>query len=127
MDDAEFVVKVPKGLKHVGVLLEPTTVVEKGINQAYEIRRRLKVWRPRKAAVMGAGTIGLLATLVLRLKGLDVTTFGRTPKPYLNSNLIEELGARHVSTQDTPVLRRPIDLAPSISFSRGPETRAETR
>src|SRR5262250_2047054 len=70
VDDVEFIVKVPKGLKHVGVLLEPTTVVEKGIHQAYEIQRRLKVWRPRKAAVMGAGTIGLLATLVLRLKGL---------------------------------------------------------
>src|SRR6266516_6150962 len=70
VDDAEFVVKVPKGLKHVGVLLEPTTVVEKGIHQAYEIQRRRKGWRPRKDAVMGAGTIGLLATLVLRLKGL---------------------------------------------------------
>src|SRR5215468_6344167 len=103
VDDAEFIVKIPKGLKNVGVLLEPTTVVEKGIYQAYEIQRRLKVWKPRKAAVMGAGTIGLLATLVLRLKGLAVTTFGRTPKPYLNSDLIEELGARYVSTKDIPV------------------------
>src|SRR6476646_8591441 len=104
VDDAEFIVKVPQGLKEVGVLLEPTTVVEKGIHQAYEIQRRLKVWRPRKAAVMGAGTIGLLATLVLRLKGLDVTTFGRTPKPYLNSDLIEELGARYISTKDVSVI-----------------------
>ena len=103
VDDAEYIVKVPKGLKHVGVLLEPTTVVEKGIYQAYEIQRRLKVWRPTKAAVMGAGTIGLLATLVLRLRGLDVTTFGRTPAPYLNSNLIGELGARYVSTKETSV------------------------
>jgi threonine dehydrogenase-like Zn-dependent dehydrogenase len=43
VDDVEFIVKVPKGLKHVGVLLEPTSVVEKGIYQAYEIQRRLKV------------------------------------------------------------------------------------
>src|SRR5882724_2419538 len=104
VDDIEFIVKVPQGLKHVGVLLEPTTVVDKGIHQAYEIQRRLKVWRPRKAAVMGAGTIGLLATLVLRLKGLDVTTFGRTPKPYLNSDLIEELGARYISTKDVSLI-----------------------
>jgi len=97
-------VKVPQGLKGVGVLLEPTTVVEKGIHQAYEIQRRLKVWRPRKAAVMGAGTIGLLATMVLRLKGLDVTTFARTTKPYLNADLIEELGARYVSTKETSIL-----------------------
>lgn len=103
VDDAEFIVKVPEGLKHVGVLLEPTTVVEKGIHQAYEIQRRLKVWKPRKAAVMGAGTIGLLATLVLRLRGLEVTTFGRTTKPYLNAGLIEELGARYVSTNDSSI------------------------
>jgi threonine dehydrogenase-like Zn-dependent dehydrogenase len=54
--------------------------------------------------VMGAGTIGLLATMVLRLKGLDVTTFARTTKPYLNADLIEELGARYVSTKETSIL-----------------------
>src|ERR1700751_946942 len=93
VDDAEFIVKIPQGLREVGVLLEPTTVVEKGIAQAHEIQRRLRVWKPRRAAVMGAGTIGLLATLALRLKGLQVTTFGKTPKPYLNSELIDALGA----------------------------------
>jgi glucose 1-dehydrogenase len=103
VDDAEFVVKIPRGLKDVGVLLEPMTVVEKGIVQAFEIQRRLRVWKPRKAAVLGAGTIGLLATLVFRLKGMEVVTFGRTAKPYLNSDLIEELGAKYVSTADVPV------------------------
>src|SRR5207237_5132937 len=53
---------------------------------------------------MGAGTIGLLATMVLRLRGLDVTTFGRTAKPYLNADLIEKLGARYISTKDTSIL-----------------------
>ncbi len=104
VDDAEFIVKIPRGLKEVGVLLEPTTVVEKGIAQAYEIQRRLRVWRPRRAAVMGAGTIGLLATLVLRLRGLQVTTFGLNPKPYLNSDLIEAIGATYQSTKDMSIL-----------------------
>jgi threonine dehydrogenase-like Zn-dependent dehydrogenase len=104
VDDPEYIVKVPPGLKDVAVLLEPTTVVEKGIAQAYEIQRRLRVWRPRKAAVMGAGTIGLLAALVLRLRGLDVTVFGRTAAPYLNSDLIQELGARYESTVTSPIL-----------------------
>ena len=103
VDDPEYIVKVPDGLKDVGVLLEPLTVVEKGITQAYEIQRRLRVWQPRKAAVMGAGTVGLLATLVLRLRGLEVTTFGLRPKPYLNSDLIEALGARYETTTDVPV------------------------
>lgn len=104
VDDAEFIVKIPQGLKQVGVLLEPMTVVEKGITQAYEIQRRLRVWRPRRAAVMGAGTIGLLATLVLRLRGLEVMTFGLTQKPYLNSELIEAIGATYESTANVPVL-----------------------
>lgn len=103
VEDAEFVVKIPRGLKNVGVLLEPMTVVQKGITQAYEIQRRLRVWRPRRAAVLGAGTIGLLATLVLRLKGIEVVTFGRSPRPYLNSDLIEELGAQYISTADIVV------------------------
>jgi threonine dehydrogenase-like Zn-dependent dehydrogenase len=103
VDDPEYIVKVPDGLKDVGVLLEPLTVVEKGVTQAYEIQRRLRVWRPKKAAVMGAGTVGLLATLALRLRGLEVTTFGLTPKPYLNSDLIEALGARYESTKAVPV------------------------
>ena len=104
VDDAEFIVKIPQGLKEVGVLLEPTTVVEKGIAQAYEIQRRLRVWRPRRVAVMGAGTIGLLATLVLRLKGLQVTTFGKTAKPYLNSELIEAIGATYQSTEELSII-----------------------
>src|SRR5215831_7627073 len=104
VDDADFVVKIPKGLKDVAVLLEPLTVAEKGIAQAWEIQRRLRVWKPRRAAVMGAGTIGLLATLVLRLKGLSVTTFGLTPRPYLNSDLVEAVGARYLSTKETPLL-----------------------
>jgi threonine dehydrogenase-like Zn-dependent dehydrogenase len=103
VDDAEFIVKVPKGLREVGVLLEPLTVVEKGITQAYEIQRRLRVWRPRRAAVMGAGTIGLLAALVLRLRGLDVTVFGQRQAPYHNSELLGQIEARYLSTKTTPV------------------------
>jgi threonine dehydrogenase-like Zn-dependent dehydrogenase len=63
----------------------------------------LKVWKPRRAAVMGAGTLGLLASLVLRLRGLDVTTFGRTPQPYRNADLLEAIGARYVNTAERSI------------------------
>jgi threonine dehydrogenase-like Zn-dependent dehydrogenase len=53
---------------------------------------------------MGAGTIGLLATMVARLRGLDVTTVARTTRPYLNADLVEELGARYISTKETSLL-----------------------
>jgi len=100
-DDPEYIVKVPQGLKHVGVLLEPTSVIEKGILQAYEAQRRLKIWRPKRAAVMGAGTVGLLAALSLRMRGLEVTSFGRKTAPYRNADLLAEIGARYVSTTET--------------------------
>ena len=45
----------------------------------------------------------MLATLVLKLRGIDVVTFGKTPKPYLNSDLVEDLGATYISTDDTSV------------------------
>lgn len=100
LDDPEYIVRVPAGLKEVGVLMEPTSVAEKAIAQAYEIQRRLRVWRPQRAAVLGAGTLGLLTTLFLRLRGLDVVTIGLTPAPYRNSTMVEALGARYVSTKE---------------------------
>jgi threonine dehydrogenase-like Zn-dependent dehydrogenase len=101
VDDPEYIVKVPADLKHIGVLLEPISIIEKGIEQAYEIQRRLKVWQPRRAAVMGAGPIGQLATLGLRLRGVDTSVFARSPRAdNPKADLVEEIGARYVSTKD---------------------------
>ena len=104
VEQPRMLIRIPAGLRHVGVLLEPTSVVQKALAVAWETQRRLKVWQPKRAAVLGAGTIGLLATLGLRLRGLEVVTFGLNPPPYLNSDLVEALGARYVSTQQTSVL-----------------------
>jgi threonine dehydrogenase-like Zn-dependent dehydrogenase len=104
VDSPEYIVKVPQGLKETGVLLEPTSVIEKGIAQAFEIRRRLRIWRPRRAAVLGAGTIGILATVALRIRGLEVCAFARTKPPYLNADLITAIGGCYHSTQSTTLL-----------------------
>jgi threonine dehydrogenase-like Zn-dependent dehydrogenase len=101
VEEPRYLIKIPPALRDVAVLLEPTSVGEKGIIQAYEIQRRLKVWQPNRAAVLGAGTIGLLATMALRNRGLQVTTFGLDEPPYLNSELVEALGAIYVSTKQT--------------------------
>jgi threonine dehydrogenase-like Zn-dependent dehydrogenase len=100
VEDYEYVVPLPDTLAEVGVLLEPMTVAQKGIFQAYEIQRRLRVWEPRRAAVLGSGTIGLLAALALRLRGVEVTVFSKQRAPYLNSDLVEDLGATYVSSDD---------------------------
>jgi len=103
VDEPEYLVRVPPGLASVGVLMEPLSIIEKGIVQAFEIQRRLRLWRPRRAAVMGAGAIGLLAALALRLRGLDVALFARTPPPCLKKDLSEMIGARYVSTEKTTI------------------------
>ncbi len=101
VEDQEFLVKVPVELRSVGVLLEPMSIIEKGIIQAYEIQRRLKVWRPSRAAVIGAGPLGILAALGLVLRGVDVTVFARSEPPTHNSTLLAEIGAKYVSTRQT--------------------------
>jgi threonine dehydrogenase-like Zn-dependent dehydrogenase len=105
VDDEEYMVKVPPILKEVGVLLEPMSIVEKGIEQAYEIQRRLGIWWPARAAVIGAGSLGLLATLALRLRGLEVTALARTDPPTLGSELVEAVGARYISTNELPLVQ----------------------
>jgi threonine dehydrogenase-like Zn-dependent dehydrogenase len=111
-EEAQYIVPLPEGLKETGVLLEPLTISEKAINQALEIQRRLKVWTPRRAAVLGSGTVGLLATLALRVRGVEVTCLSLREAPYLNSDLIEELGARYVSTKKTSVAKAAEQFGP---------------
>src|SRR5438034_1439487 len=115
VEDASYVFPTAETLREVGVLLEPTTVAEKGINHAYEIQRRLKVWEPRRALILGSGTIGLLMAMAARLRGLELTVASLPQPPYRNSELVEQLGGVYVSTQDKSLAelseeRGPFDL-----------------
>jgi len=115
VEDFQYVFPLPQSLAEVGVLLEPTTVAEKGVNHAYEIQRRLKVWEPRGACVLGSGTVGLLTALVARLRGLELTVYSLPQKPYRNADLVEQLGGVYVSSQERTLAevgeeRGPFDL-----------------
>jgi threonine dehydrogenase-like Zn-dependent dehydrogenase len=110
VDDAEFIVKVPSKLKHLGVLSEPASVCAKAIEQAYLAQQRLQVWQPLRAFVLGAGQIGLLATMMLRLRGLEVHTLARGPAPNRKSEIVEAYGGHYVSTQLTSMA----ELAQSV-------------
>src|SRR5262249_46389238 len=112
VEDSDFVFPLPETLREVGVLLEPTTVAEKGINHAYEIQRRLKVSGPRKALILGSGTIGLLMALAARLRGLELTVASLPVPPSRNSALVEQLDGQYFSTQRKSIAE--------ISAARGP-------
>lgn len=101
VDDAAFVVKYPAALKSLGVLSEPASVCAKAIQQAYAAQHRLQVWEPQRAWVMGAGQIGLLSTMLLKLRGLEVCTMARSPAAgNLKAELAEQFGAKYISTRD---------------------------
>ncbi len=110
VDDAEYMVRVPQDLKHLGVLSEPASVCAKAIEQAYLAQTRLQVWHPRRAFVLGAGQIGLLATMMLRLRGLEVFTLATRPGPHRKSEIAEAYGASYVSTRRTSLT----DLAKEV-------------
>ncbi len=101
VDAEEYIVRVPQGLKHLHVLMEPMSCAAKAIHQAFEAQRRMRVWRPKRAFVMGAGQIGLLSTLVLRLRGIEVYTLARAAGPHLKSEIVEGMEASYVATSQT--------------------------
>jgi threonine dehydrogenase-like Zn-dependent dehydrogenase len=72
----EYAIKVDSSLGLLGVLLEPTTVIAKALEQVVFIGRRC-FWEPRPLLVTGAGPIGLLAALAASMFGLDVHVLDR--------------------------------------------------
>jgi threonine dehydrogenase-like Zn-dependent dehydrogenase len=102
----KFAIKLDAALGHLGVLLEPTSVVAKAWDQIDKISRRA-AWTPATALVTGAGPIGLLAALIGRQRGLDVTVLDRVtdgPKP----QMVRDLGASYVASLDD--LKSPPDI-----------------
>ena len=103
VDHEDYIVKIPPGLKHLHVLMEPMSCAAKAVQQAYEVQRRMKVWRPQRAFVLGVGQIGLLTTLVLKLRGLEVYSIARSKPGTLSSEIVAGLEANYVSTSETPM------------------------
>ncbi|MBX9627913.1 MAG: glucose 1-dehydrogenase [Gemmataceae bacterium] len=86
-------VKVAPHLGHLGVLMEPASVLAKAWDHVERIGRRA-VWQPKTCLVTGAGPIGLLAALMGRQRGLEVHVLDRItdgPKP----QLVKDLGAEY--------------------------------
>jgi threonine dehydrogenase-like Zn-dependent dehydrogenase len=115
VEDVRWVVGVPHELAHIAVLVEPLSVVEKALRQANLIQRRLTSWDPKTALVFGAGPIGLLGTLLLRSRGMEVVTMARRPGPHTAAEIIEAAGARYAATQETSV-QEVVEGLPSIDL-----------
>lgn len=112
VEDVAYLVRVPRELGDLGVLLEPMTIAEKALRQAEAIQRRLPTWRARTALVYGGGPIGVLAALVLRARDIDVVVFDLKDAGAPNAEVVTAAGGRWVSLEGTTAQDAARDLPP---------------
>jgi threonine dehydrogenase-like Zn-dependent dehydrogenase len=110
VDKEQYVVRVPEDLKTTGVLSEPLSVAEKAIEESVGIQRERLPDAPatpdwlhgRRCLVAGLGPIGLLAALVLRLRGAEVYGLdivdADTPRPAW----LQEIGGHYIDGRQIP-------------------------
>jgi threonine dehydrogenase-like Zn-dependent dehydrogenase len=94
--EPDFAVKLDPALGLLGVLMEPTSIVAKAWDHAERIGQRSGSWRPREVLITGAGSIGLLAALIGRQRGLDVHVFNRSAHGS-KTQIVRALGATYHS------------------------------
>ncbi len=105
---SEHLVAVPRSLGRLGVLAEPASICERGLRHVRAVGGR-QPWRPGRALVLGAGAIGMLATYLLRMDGLEVWTASLTADGEQPA-LVAASGARHVATADTELAALAADV-----------------
>ena len=98
----EYLFPVPDEIADVAVLLEPLTISEKGWRHLTAAQRRMTVWEPKRAIVTGAGPVGILAAVLLRLRGLEVTVVDRTERSDRRA-LLAKIGAGYAAASITPL------------------------
>jgi glucose 1-dehydrogenase len=115
VDDEQYMVKVPKELREVAVLIEPLTVAEKAAEQARVLVQRLPGDlkddpSQLNAVVLGAGPIGLLGAMKLVDGKFNTWVYYRGKADSPNVRIVSAIGARFISSAEHP----PSDLAKMI-------------
>jgi glucose 1-dehydrogenase len=125
VDEQRYMVPVPAELRDVAVLTQPLSVAEAALRQVDDYQRRLP-WAEelegrgggrapeRVAVVIGAGPVGALAALALRVRGWETFIHSREPRGK-KSALAEAFGIgwssrREESIEELAKRAGPIDL-----------------
>ena len=137
VEEERYLNPVPRELRDVGVLVEPLTIAEKSLEQIWMVQRRLPWECPdgagkspvhcRKAVVLGAGPVGILGAMALRVEGFEVSVYSRSHNHEEKNSILEAAGANYIaaethSTADLAKLAGPIDVvyeatgASSVAF-----------
>ncbi|EQD47123.1 Alcohol dehydrogenase GroES domain protein, partial [mine drainage metagenome] len=96
-----YLVHIPPALRTVAVLLEPLTIVEKAVLMGQKVIDRRGTTpgdpptRPPTALVAGTGAVGMLAALLLRVRGYEVTGIDRHDDTTPAARLLARIGATH--------------------------------
>ena len=101
-DHPENLTLLDPELERVGVLMEPMTVVEKGLRRAELVRREVDA-PLRRAVVTGAGPIGLLGAVLLRLRGAQVTVVDVVADGSPRAEVARALGCEYVRGDAEPL------------------------
>jgi glucose 1-dehydrogenase len=96
VDEECDLIRIPDLVREHAVLVEPLSVVEKAVGNAF----RMHPGQPETALVLGAGTIGLLAAMVLRIRGVDVTVTSLELPNSDRAKLVEAAGAAYRTQPD---------------------------
>jgi glucose 1-dehydrogenase len=104
VDKEQYVIRVPAELEPVGVLCEPLSVAEKAIDEAVRLQVARLPDAPasldwlygRPCLVAGLGPIGLLAAMVLRLRGAMVYGLDVVDANTARPSWLEHIGGRYI-------------------------------
>src|SRR5258708_33196326 len=106
---------VPPGLRDVAVLVEPLTIAEKSLEQLSCIQQRLPWGDTHRAVVLGAGPVGLLGAMALRIAGFEVTVYSRSHSQSDKNEIVSAIGAQYIAAETNSVeemakIAGPIDV-----------------
>ncbi len=109
VEEERYLTFVPSDLRDCAVLVEPLTIAEKGLAQAWEVQKRLP-WEKavdgkgrghgRNAVVLGAGPVGILGAMKLVVEGFNTFVYSRSKKPNSKAALVESLGVPYISSEE---------------------------
>jgi threonine dehydrogenase-like Zn-dependent dehydrogenase len=104
VSDSEYLVEVPESRSDYGFFVEPVSILEKSLDQAFAARSAFD-WQPETAFVLGNGNLGLLALARLATgEEFDRTyCLGRRDRPDPTIEFIEDVGGTYVDSRETPV------------------------
>lgn len=138
VEEERYLHPVPRDLRDVAVLVEPLTIAEKSLEQLWMVQRRLP-WvcpdacpdggvhspaRCRRAIVLGAGPVGILGAMALKVEGFEVSVYSRSPNHEEKNRILDAIGVPYIaaethSTADMAKMAGPIDVVYEATGASG--------